>query len=397
MAPSGRFLFVTWAGGGNVNPVLALGARLRGRGHQVRVLGPRRGLRERFEAEGIAYHAHRSGEEWTQGEALRRPPPGSEEQRRAFLRGLCEDVLSEIAREPTDAVIVDYMQPAALCAAEQSGLPVAALVHTLYQRVAIGEHSPMEMAADPAAINALRAELGLPAVGRLSELLDRVARVLVVTARELDRPVDPLARNVRFVGPIIEDAGRDAAWTRPWPVSDGPLVLCSMSTTPMDDAGLIQRLLDALDGAPLRMLVTLGPHLAASAFRVPDNAALVPYLRHAAVLPHARMMITHAGLSSIGAALSFGVPMLCLPLGREQPDNAEHVQATGAGLALPKDAEPAALRAAVLELLDDPRYLAAAQRLAAALEAGGYGWHAVDELEALIRIWLTARRTTGSV
>jgi UDP:flavonoid glycosyltransferase YjiC (YdhE family) len=33
-------LLVTWAGGGNVNPLLALGMRLRGRGHRVRALGP---------------------------------------------------------------------------------------------------------------------------------------------------------------------------------------------------------------------------------------------------------------------------------------------------------------------------------------------------------------------
>jgi MGT family glycosyltransferase len=368
MAASGRFLFVTWAGGGNVNPVLALGARLQRRGHEVRVLGPPDDLRERFEADGLAYQAHRRGSEWN--------------------AGLCQDVLTEAQRERTDAIIVDYMLPAALCAAEHSGLPTAALVHTLYQRVAIGEQTPMAMAASLDGVNAMRAELGLDPVARLSALLDNVARVLVVTARELDRPDEPLARNVRFVGPIIEDAGRDADWTPPWPASDGPLVVCSMSTTPMEgDVAAIQRVLDALDGAPLRVLVTLGQHLASTAFRVPANAALVPYLRHAAVLPHARLLITHAGLSSIGAALSFGLPMLCLPLGREQPANAAHVQACGAGLELPALADPAELRTHVLELLRDPKYLAAAQHLSAAIEAGGYGWRAVDELEALIRIW----------
>jgi MGT family glycosyltransferase len=368
MAASGRFLFVTWAGGGNVNPVLALGARLRGRGHEVRVLGPPDGLRERFESEGLAYHAHRPGAEWT--------------------AQLCEDVLAEAQREPTDAIIVDYMQPAALCAAERSGLPTAALVHTLYQRVALGPHTPMEMVFDVSAVNALRTELGLSPVERVSALLDQVTRVLVVVSSELDRPDDPLARNVRFVGPIIEDAGRDAGWTSPWPVSDGPLVLCSMSTTPMDgDAAAIQRVLDAIDGAPLRLLVTLGSHLDAARFAVPTNAALVPYLRHAAVLPHARLLISHAGLSTIGAALSFGVPILCLPLGRDQPANAAHVQATGAGLHLPADADPGEIRTRVLELLADPRYLLAAQRMSAAIEAAGYGWRAVDELEALIRIW----------
>ena len=384
---SGRFLFVTWAGGGNVNPVLALGARLRGRGHEVRVLGPPRGLRERFESEGIGYRAHRSAAEWTGGHPIRWPEPPTEEQRDQYLRGLADDVLAEAQREPTDAIIVDYMQPAALCAAEHSGLPSAALVHTLYQRVAIADSSPMSMGGDVPGINALRTSLGLPAITRLPDLLDAAARVLVVVTRELDRSEEPVARNVRFVGPIVEDAGRDAEWMPPWPVSAGPLVLCSMSTTPMNDAAVIQRVIDALAGAPLRLLITLGSHHEPASFTVADNAAVVPYLRHAAVLPHARLMITHAGLSSIGAALSFGVPMLCVPLGREQPANAAHVEAIGAGLSVPSDAEPAVLRARVLELLAEPKYRNAAERMSGALEACGYGWKAVDELEALVRLW----------
>jgi hypothetical protein len=36
---AGRFLFATWAGGGNVPPVLALGERLQARGHRVRAIG----------------------------------------------------------------------------------------------------------------------------------------------------------------------------------------------------------------------------------------------------------------------------------------------------------------------------------------------------------------------
>ena len=39
MRAMGRVLFVTWHGGGNVNPVVAIGQQLRELGHDVHVLG----------------------------------------------------------------------------------------------------------------------------------------------------------------------------------------------------------------------------------------------------------------------------------------------------------------------------------------------------------------------
>jgi len=52
----GRFLFVTWAGGGNVPPVLALAASLGDRGHEVTVLGPR-SIEAGVRAEGARFVA----------------------------------------------------------------------------------------------------------------------------------------------------------------------------------------------------------------------------------------------------------------------------------------------------------------------------------------------------
>ena len=46
---SKSFLFVLWAGGGNVPPQLVLAGRLAAQGHEVRVLAPQV-LRQRIEA-----------------------------------------------------------------------------------------------------------------------------------------------------------------------------------------------------------------------------------------------------------------------------------------------------------------------------------------------------------
>jgi UDP:flavonoid glycosyltransferase YjiC (YdhE family) len=77
--------------------------------------------------------------------------------------------------------------------------------------------------------------------------------------------------------------------------------------------------------------------------RVPPNAQLLPLTRHAALLPHADLFIGHAGHGGIMAAMAFGVPMVCVPLDRDQPSNAARVEAVGAGRTVAKDADPATM------------------------------------------------------
>jgi hypothetical protein len=55
---SREFLFVLWAGGGNVPPQLAIARRMVARGHRVRMLAPAV-LRESIEAAGIVFEPYR--------------------------------------------------------------------------------------------------------------------------------------------------------------------------------------------------------------------------------------------------------------------------------------------------------------------------------------------------
>ena len=368
MSRTGRFLFVTWQGGGNVSPLVALGVRLLARGHRVSVLGPDV-LAQRFEKEGVAYLSHRPRGEWSDGP----------------LRGLADDFLAVARRDRPDAVLIDFMQPEALSAAELLATPVAAYVHTLYQRVAVSASTPMRMSGDVAALNGLRVELGLDKVDSHPEVLNRAARVLVATAKELDRPDEPLAANVRYVGPLVEDAGEDAGWNPP---GDGgsPLVHVCTGTVAPDDMALpvIQKALDACADLPVDVMATVSTTFDRSLLRVPPNAHLSGYVRHAAVLPHTSVFMTHAGLGSVGAALTFGVPMVCLPIFLEQPDNAAHVETLGAGRNLGSSATVDELRDAVRDVLSDDRYRKVAQSVAASLRTDGNGALAVTELEALL-------------
>ena len=63
-------------------------------------------------------------------------------------------------------------------------------------------------------------------------------------------------------------------------------------------------------------------------------------------MARAALVVTHCGHGTVMRALSHGRPMLCLPMGRDQNDNAARVVARGAGLRLGADAAPPAIRSA---------------------------------------------------
>jgi hypothetical protein len=379
-----RWLFVLWAGGGNVGPFVTLAEHLVARGDRVSAVVPA-GAADRLAAAGATLAGVPDG--WLPGAG---------------------DVLAAADAEPPDALVVDYMLTGALCAAERTGLPTVALVHTLYRRLLVGgAPHPIGMAGGVAALNAVRADLGLgPIVGH-RDLLAAVELVLVTAPAELDAPDSPGAAvvadgsagpdvgvatagpggdpaaaesvggpatagsvggpatagsgggaatgglgarvaNVAYAGPLPEGPGPDAGWEPP--VGEGPLVVVSTGTAGDDPAletDLLGRILTALGGLPVRGFVTVPGYIDPAALDPPPNVTVSPYVRHAAVLPHAAALVTHAGLGTVLAGLTHGVPLVCLPLGREQPDNARAVERLDAGVALPLDAPPDKVRDAV--------------------------------------------------
>jgi UDP:flavonoid glycosyltransferase YjiC (YdhE family) len=85
------------------------------------------------------------------------------------------------------------------------------------------------------------------------------------------------------------------------------------------------------------------------------------------VLPHAALVMTHAGWQTINAALSDGVPLVCVPDGRDQPDNAARVLACGAGVRVRKNTSPRKLRRVIASALGDRALKRGAERMAEAL------------------------------
>jgi MGT family glycosyltransferase len=184
---------------------------------------------------------------------------------------------------------------------------------------------------------------------------------------------------------VTEGPG-DTSWESPWAADDTrPLVLASFSTTFMDQHDLARRTVAALAELPVRALVTTGPAIDPARVPRPENVEVTRFAPHGAVLPHARLAVTHAGMGTVHAALAAGVPLVCMPGGRDQGDVAARVEFHGAGVRIGQGASPRKLRAAVARALDDPALAEGARRMSKELTAQDGAARAAEELEGMLR------------
>jgi len=96
----------------------------------------------------------------------------------------------------------------------------------------------------------------------------------------------------------------------------------------------------------------------------------------------AALVVTHGGHGTVLRALAHQLPLLVVPHGRDQADNAARVAERGAGLVLPRTAATAALRSALHALLSEAKFSEAARSLGSAVAAEAAGSPVVSLLEA---------------
>ena len=417
-----HFLFVLWEGGGTNPPELAIASRLAARGHAVTVLADpcieadARASGASFIPYRVAPHrATRTPEseivqDWAATTGL--GAFARARDRHAFrpAKLFAREVLAACADGSIDRVVVDAMLFGGLVGAEASGRPWAAVIPMTSFLPAPGRppaalglrpaRGPLGRARDAALeaagdawlwrsclplLNDARADAGLAPVAHPLDQIRRARRVLVLTSPTFDFHAPRLRDNVEYTGPELADP----AWAVGQPAPQGsfplaPLVLVGLSTTYQGHEALLRRILEALGTLPVRAVVTLGPALDPARFVSPSpSIALVPHASHAALLPHARLVVTHGGHGTVIRALAAGVPLAVLPLGRDQADNAARVAHLGAGISLGAGASPRRLREAIATSLADESTLAGARNLARTMASEFQGDPAIEALEGL--------------
>ena len=129
--------------------------------------------------------------------------------------------------------------------------------------------------------------------------------------------------------------------------------------------------------------MTTGPVVEPKQIDAPDGVTVLRSAPHREVLAHADVLVTHGGHGTVIKGLVAGVPIVCMPTGRDQPDNAARLVHEGAGVKMSKSASPVRIAAAVRQVLDDPSYRRCAAQLGEQLHAEAESGAALAELEAL--------------
>ncbi|HEX8654271.1 MAG TPA: nucleotide disphospho-sugar-binding domain-containing protein [Allosphingosinicella sp.] len=415
-----NFLFASWEGGGSIGPALTVVRKLVERGHRVRFMSDRC---NRPEAEASGAHfvpwtrAPSRPDRGRGSDVLRDWEVGPREGMERTLDNImlgpslayAEDLIEELKREPADLVVANEMMFGAMAGCEAVGQKLALLSCNICVYPLIEGMPPLGPGLPPArteeergvlaamaasnrdmlnsrlsALNAARAALGLAPLGDVHDQLQAAEVLLLGTSRAFDFDTAELPPFVRYVGPQLDDPAWAAPWRSPWPAGDRrPLVLVGFSTSFQNHVALLQRVIDAAADMPVRLLVTLGAAIDPGELRPAANSVLVRSAPHNEVMRDAALVVTHGGHGTVTRALAHQLPMLVVPLGRDQNDNAVRITERGAGLSLPPGADAGTIRDALGRLLAEPAFAEAAASLGERVAADVANSPVVEELEAL--------------
>lgn len=415
------FLFATFEGGGNVSPMIAIAARLVRRGHLVRLMSDQcnRAEAERVGIEFIPWVTAPSrvdkmpATDFIRDWDAATPDVGFVWVRDRLMCGpalrYANDVVAAIQSRAPDLIVSNELLMGPGIAAQSTGRPFVLLGAnvSLYPVPGVPPIGPGLLPAETEAdreqhaaiaaairtllngglpaLNAARAALRLDPIVDVMEQLEASERYLLATSRAFDFPSDAPSSWVRYVGPELADPGWAQSWQSPWLETDErPLILVAFSSTYQNHLAVLERIAAALGNLPVRAVFTMGPGLAGLGFHAPPNVTVCESAPHGQLMRDAQLVITHGGHGTVVRALVAGVPLLCIPLGRDQGDNTVRVTTRNAGIGLSPAASVEEVRSAVIELLENARYRIAARHLGAAIAADAARSTAVDELEALV-------------
>lgn len=246
-----------------------------------------------------------------------------------------------------------------------------------------------------AAVNERREGWGLKIDRDPSEALSKLAQITQLP-RAFEFDIDPPPQHLYYTGPFVDAAFRpvvDFAWDR---LDGRPLVYASLGTLQNRSLEIFRKIAEACAALNVQLVLSLGGGLDPERLgMLSGNPVVVSFAPQLELVKRASVVITHAGLNTVLESLAVGVPLVCIPLGNDQPGVASRVATHGAGIVVPpRRASVARLRSAVRTVLEVDSYRRAARKLQAAMSEIDGLEQAADIVEDVLKIKICARTQT---
>jgi UDP:flavonoid glycosyltransferase YjiC (YdhE family) len=375
-----RFVFSVRPYLGHLHPMLPLAASLVRRGHEVCFVTAKEFMDT---VQTAGFPAIAAGPDPRQAAPLWVPVTERGVYGTWVTRAKMEDILVLCSRWRPAVLVRDPTDFAGLLAAEAQGLPQTTLGFSqFYPRRTWQQEVGSTLAQ-------LRREFDLPpdpGLGRLHPHLYLDTVPPLFQPPHLDLPAALVS--IRPLPPFPADPS--PLWSLYGGPPPRPLVYATLGTFFNKNPRLFNVIAQAVASLPVSLLCTVGPDQAPEAILrdPPPNVCAVSYLSQVALHAHCDVVVSHGGFGTVLGALCAGVPVITVPQGSDHPGNARRAQQLGAGLIVnPGDVTPASMRRAILEVLHDPRYAAAARAFAdhvRRLPSPDHGARLLSELPALL-------------
>ncbi|MEO8715495.1 MAG: glycosyltransferase [Acetobacteraceae bacterium] len=395
-----RVLFTTQPAFGHFHPLVPLAHALAAAGHEVAVACSR-SFAPMVEASSL--RALPAGLDWLEegGDVARAFPevasiphgPTRAAWAMANVFGgmtaemMATDLLALAADWPFDLVVRETLEFGGCLAAERLGLP-----HAVVQTVA-EQPTIWPILAAPLAHH--RAALGLPPDPELA----MIHRYLHLSVRPPTLQIAPLPpTHHSFRAPVFDRSAVDTAPDWAAGLLESPVIYATLGTV-MNRAvpGLFAAILQGAGPVAGTLIVAVGGESdPADLGPQPAHVHVERYVPQSLIFPRCDLVVTHGGSGTLLAALAHGLPLVMIPIGADQPNNAALVAALGMGRVIrPEERTTAAIGAAARAVLAEPSYRRNAERLRdemVALPGPEYAVHLLERLAVDKQPLLSDRR-----